>query len=553
MKRFRIHICIFISVSAICIKADFFSEYGTSNANLIEQFDTTSIVSEELLNAYLEAIDDPLPRRALPAIVIIQLLLDLGAIELLQQDFFLHTNRINKRGLATWPIFEYQTALLPAPNFFRGELFLNVMPRAYLTASSSNMKSYLATQEETLLEKIEALINAVKELSNGTISNINIRTILDIVGNIRVEERNIGCMFQGGGRWERIQLRVLVPLLYHERNFFLKQAERDTLAQELGFTSEETFEDEHAIADRLGVGDTRIEFGIHAVDTVGCQAVLGVLGTVPTAFSFVKGLAGRSFYAPNIYPRIDFDTLYQCAEDALNGTITPEEQAHCYDIFQSFVLEAFNRLAAALIEDSLGNQGHFGLGFLTFIDAPLDQWVRFAWAERWHWHTNITLEYLFPARNTRFFIEKNNPAAFQRNFLDPEQQEQNLRFLENEIIAKTFLLGLTVDVQPGIIGTWTSSFVYTDPSWHGYIGTNIWFQTKEHQQNIATDAVLLSTLDLVKAIPPSAFQSKLVGGFSYTFENPCIAVTLGFDGDAALWTSGIGYDYTAALRIEARF
>jgi hypothetical protein len=525
-------------------------EYLNNAPHFWEMLDDATDLENDIIDAY---IDPSMTLRALPAFAIVQLLVELGAVELLQENFYLSTNRPAQRSLLDRPIFQPQTALLPCPAFFNTQLFLSITPQAQFTRTSTQMTSYIATQEQTLIEKIETIIDAIKELSDGSIEEFNVRTILNLVGLITLVERNLGFMFQGGGRWDRLQLRVMFPLYYHERNFFLSNLNTDLLSQELGFTSESVFEEELAIADRLGIGDTRIEFGIDSVNIPQCNVVFGLRATIPTAFSIAKGLAGSTFYASDRYPLVDFETIYEAAEAALNQTITPEQQAAVFDILQSFFLDIIKRTGAALLDNGLGNEGHFGLGCFADIDAPLDQWIHTPGASDWHWHNRFTFEFVFKKVVTRFFINKDDPAAFDRNWDSQEQAEQNLLFLQNEIIARVILLGLPTEVQPGAIGTWMSTFVYEGVNFNGYFGIDSWGQGREHHDGICAKPELVNTLDLHKSVTSWAFQEKILAGFSYVLEYPNYIVKLGIDADATIFKTGVGRDYTADLCLDITF
>ena len=65
--------------------------------------------------------------------------------------------------------------------------------------------------------------------------------------------------------------------------------------------------------DRLGFGDTRVEFGVQAIESQWCDMVLSLYATLPTAFSIFKGIAGNTYKAPATYPNVPFEELYAAA------------------------------------------------------------------------------------------------------------------------------------------------------------------------------------------------------------------------------------------------
>lgn len=543
-------VLLFSMLSPAITHTDFLDDYQNREPHFLEMIDESTDSQIDIMNDFIPSLNT---LRALDPCLILSLLLEFGAIDLLQQDFFLSTNRPARRSLLDMPLFQPNRAVYPCPSFLDTQLFFNFTPNARFTRTSNNIDSYIATGEPTLLGKIEAFIDAIEPLSNGSIANININNILELISNMTLVERNIGFMFQTGGRWERLQLRIMFPLYYHERNFFLSNNDLDQLALELGFFDENTFDDSFAICDRLGLGDTRIEFGIHAIENRWCDTVLSLYATIPTAFSIAKGLAGNTFKAPSTYPKVDFDILYEAAESVINNTLTPEQQIASFKVIQNLLLDAWNRASAALLDNGLGNESHVGIGACAAIDARLDQWVNQPWASCVYWHNRIMLEYLLKNDTTRFYINRNDPAAFKRDFEDQELCEQNLEFLQNEIINRICILGISTDVTPGIIGEWKTALIYQELKWNGYFGFDFWFQTKEDHGCIYASKELISTLDLQKSFMPWAFQNKVIAGFGYTHHTENCTMTFGLDGDATLFTTGVGRDYTITLRLDTQF
>jgi hypothetical protein len=491
--------------------------------------------------------------KTLPDFAIVTFLVGIGAIPILEQDFFLSTNRPARRSLLDMPLFQPNMAVFPCPSFLDAQLFLNIMPRAHFTRTSSNIDSYLATSDSTLLGAVDAAIKKLQPLAGNALGVINIRSIMDIISTMTLTERNIGLMLQTGGRKDRLQFRIMFPIFYHERNFFLSQNNLDQLALELGFTDTQAFDDSFAIADRLGLGDTRIEFGVHAIEARWCDMVLSLYATIPTAFSIAKGLAGSSFNAPSTYPSVDFQVLYNTVEAIINNTVTPEQQAASFAVIRGLMLNAWERIGAALLDNGLGNESHPGIGICAAIDAPLDQWIDKPWASCTYWHNRVALEYLFKNDNTRFYINKNDPANFDRDFSDPDLATENLQFLQNEIINRICMLGLSTEVQPGVIGMWKSAIIYKDPQWNGYFGVDFWFQTKEKHKCIHATPELVDTLALCKSVMPCAFQNQIIGGFGYTITKQSCTLTFGLDADATLFSTGVGRDYMITLRLDTQF
>lgn len=534
--------------SPLC--ADIFDDYENREPHLVDLIDEVPDEQFALLN---DLIPEAMMLKTLPDFVIVSFLVEIGAISILEQDFFLSTNAPARRSLLDMPLFQPNTALFPEPSFLNAQLFFNMTPKARFTRTSNNIDSYIATSDETLLGAVDAAIKKLQPITGSSLGFINTRSILSIISTMTLVERNIGFMLQTGGRWDRMQLRIMFPIYYHERNFFLTQKNLDELSLELGFLNPETFDDSYAISDRLGLGDTRIEFGVHALESRWCDMVLSLYATIPTAFTIAKGLAGHAFKAAPTYPTVDFQTLYNTVEAIITDTVTPEQQAESFVIIQQFLLNAWTRTAAALLDNGMGDNAHPGLGICAAIDARFDQWVDQPWASCVYWHNRIAFEYLFKNDNTRFYINKNDPASFDRDFKDPSLASENLEFLQNEIINRLCLLGLSTEVQPGVIGMWKSAFIYNDSVWDGYLGTDFWFQTQESHSCIHAERDLVATLDLCKSIVPWAFQNQLIAGFGYTYEVQNCRMTFGLDGAATIFSTGVGRDFMLTLRLDTQF
>ena len=125
--------------------------------------------------------------------------------------------------------------------------FLIYTPQAHFTRTSGNIDSYLATSDQTLLGAIDAAIKKLQPISGNMLGLINSQSILSIISIMTLVERNIGFMLQTGGRKDRLQFRIMFPIYYHERNFFLTQNNLDQLSLEFGFTNTECFDDSFAI------------------------------------------------------------------------------------------------------------------------------------------------------------------------------------------------------------------------------------------------------------------------------------------------------------------
>lgn len=72
---------------------------------------------------------------------IINILLSVGAIDLLKEPFFLRSNKLNTRSLLDYPLF---IRFKPCKRAFGMDLFYNATARKFFDKNSSNISSYLA-------------------------------------------------------------------------------------------------------------------------------------------------------------------------------------------------------------------------------------------------------------------------------------------------------------------------------------------------------------------------------------------------------------------------
>ncbi len=106
---------------------------------------------DPFITEFLETVGaDSLTRQVDPG-AIIRILLEIDAIDLLKEDFFLLTNPLNKRSPLDEPIFEPDRATFPGKWTVGAHLFARKMDRANFTLDSTNISSYLALTQPTFL------------------------------------------------------------------------------------------------------------------------------------------------------------------------------------------------------------------------------------------------------------------------------------------------------------------------------------------------------------------------------------------------------------------
>lgn len=519
--------------------------------DFLEDTDPFGDLSDEFINnnGVVYKSDDPLPPE-----LVVALIFAVNGIEILQQDFFLRTSRPITR-LLDLPVFDRRPFADRCPSSFMVSLFFNSTSHYNYTKRSTKLASYLAIESQTLIGALQDAIDSSEDLV-GDFDSFDVAKILQLAAPLSLEQRRLGLMFQGSHQWKHIRLRAMMPLYYQERDLFLNDEEQDAIAREFGFETEDAqdnFKEDHFISDRFGLGDLRLEVSGNLLPDSCHRFDLGLRATVPTAVTFASGLAGSTFVAPPCYPNVDFEKLYCLLGELLNNG--KEDDGEIADFLAMFFLDAWDRIAAALIDEKLGNRGHLGLGMFAHSFFSLDDWCTSVDLHGWLWSNYLAFEYLLPKDEKRFFIDKNRPQEFaMRDFEDDEKAEENLRFLEQELINRLYLLAFDTNIQPGIIVQWLSKFIVQRDRWELYFGSDLWLQTKEHFGKICDIPPGQSLkMDTDKAHSLLAYQWKLLLGGSYIINKETHSVAIGLDIDATALKASIGRDYTLAFHVDVCF
>ncbi len=485
---------------------------------------------------------------------IIDILKEVGAFPILQQNLFLRTNPLNQRSLLDYPTFEPNQCCYLRDWTLGNHIFYNQMTRANLTKHSTNLASYIALNQPTLIDALETSADALKDLFP---TPINVSHILSLFNCMTAQQRRAGFMFHAmrNAECKQPSVMVLLPFYYLERNFFLTDRERQAIEDALGAVNSEEEDDFarlHFISDKIGLGDTRLEIDWKLPMPDSFQMRLGVMMTVPTAFAVAKGLKGSTFPKPCTYPKFNFNPLFDLFN---NPEPTPEQKQAAIDLANNIFLGAVDRLAGNLLDENLGNGGHFGIGLFLRTNTPVHDFIKRPWTENYFWVGRLSFEYLTPAHEKRFFIQRNTTNSFnEHNFNNVDQACNNLEFLEQELINRLYLLAFETSIQPGVIFRWTGKVCYQADRIFGFqIGTDFWYQARERFNRVFVNPNIQEKFEICQARPSNAWQSKIHGGLSWRICRPCTYWYIGLNGEGTYDHVGIGSDYTVSLNFEANF
>lgn len=486
---------------------------------------------------------------------IIELLQQIGFITTLEEEqLYLHTNILNSRNILDYPIFEPNRCCYEYGLTLGGHIFYNHMQRCHFTDKSTDIRSYFAIDNESLINRLENNIAAIKELFADAQFNLDIAKVAGILGNMTVQERRAGFMFHLGHIGTRSEIRVMWPFYWRERNFFLRDNEKQILEEEFGALekrAQEQFQRDHFISDQLGFGDIRFEGAFRVYWNERATIRVGWLATIPASFAVVKNIKGSSFPKCSNEPAFDFDRLFDLA---CVMPITPEVQEEAFNMIKNFFLGAVDRLAAQLLDVDLGNEGHPGFGILLRNTTRIAAFIKHPWAENFMFRTRGSFEYLFAAHERRMYIKVNDTAGFKvRDFDNPDMAQENLAFLGQQFTNKFYLIGFDTKIQPGCIFRWTSKLCYEGDPWGFYFGSEWWVQGRERIQVIDAPLSTIVTLDVPKERIPFPYQNRIFGGVSYRFDREHCNVYVSLNGDGSTISSGIGHDYIFSLNVEVNF
>jgi hypothetical protein len=596
-KAYGIVLVIFFLLSSAAPLIAFMDE--NPDARLEDFFDNPSFEEDLFINEFLDSIplDAQMGVRAISPSDLFTLLDALNIDPSLETDFYKRTNPFVVRSLLDLPIFEIHRCNNPGDWILGGQLFWNHTNRSVFNCESTNINSYLNLNFETLIDIMRMAIDqpqfsdqSIAQELSSILSTTDFDTIFNIISSFTVEQRRTGIMFQAWRQWHRGELRLMLPLYYLERNIFTTPENQSALQQQfsqVGLTpneeSQNRFEKNHAISDKVGLGDLRIEADYYAYKTETTAIGLGVMATLPTWVDFAEGLRGTSFDKPRkcdlsmtttlVVQQVPCTTLPQPVLDlqadlldfiTINGNtpsisdIDTVQSLLLGDLCRNtgFLLGALDRLNAILLETPLGNYRHVGIGPLIRIETSLAALLdEYEWASRITFNYRLSAEFFTPAQETRFFVHRNSPAEFAAHDFtntDPIVAQANLVFLSQELVNQLYPYGFKVRVQPGPLLRSTSRWCFSGKVWDINLGSDMWFQLKEKIGSPPIDPEILP-LDINGAKTGTAYQGKLYGGVGMKVDRPTHRWHFGLNFEFTVWQKWIGKDYTASLSAEVNF
>lgn len=491
---------------------------------------------------------------------IIQALVEIDAIKLLEETFFLSTAPLNKRNLVTYPLFlcdkEYKFKWDIGVN-----IFYNQTSRIYFSQDSSCVFCYLGLLQQSLINKIVCSIEKIEEIF-GQDFDFDLVGSLCLFKNATCQERRVGVMLQGLSSYRDVNFHFKFPFYWRERNYYQTSAEREAIERELGALdpdNQQRFQADHMISDRLGFGDFRFEVDFPIGEYKrGFSWRAGFLTTLPVNISIIDSLMGSVYHKRKCRPTFSFLDLFEWARD-------PTTRCLVEKLVGDFFLCALDGISNTFLDTTLGRGRHLGLGLVMRSKIPFDALIKKAWAKKFFYKGNITFEYLLPCTPWRYFIECPDPQAFaDRHFEDYDDEElideitgararDDLEFLEQKFVDKFYPFVYQTKVKPGVELTWVNKVSYESRGFCFHLGTDFWVKSGEKLSNVCASRDKLKKLDFCKATRRFAYQWRGLGEFIFKVKRPTKDLFLSLNIDGAFVSKGIGKDFMITFNIESNF
>ncbi len=467
---------------------------------------------------------------------------DANIIPVLKVPLYLKTYPLHQRNVLDLPFFNLFLTCPSDESVFRVDAFYNHTNRSYFTAGSSNIRDYIALEDENLIRALEDAEDNIPDF------DLSIPRILSLFSCMTIEERRVGLMFQWIKNVDCFQIIAKFPFLWNEHNFFLTDEEicviqnqnipglgTSATGKPQGNTQKQL--ERLLTRDVLQIGDFRIDLAYALSNTPTRQSFLGIELTFPTHFNFKNGLLGRNHKRQCVDPNLDLCEVIQLG---LNGG--PEDQQLATDEISAFFIGALEQLSSNVLDPNPYNDGrHITIGLYSNSCIKLCDWLTV--------RSKSSLSFVTSAKENRFYIPERNSKQFNRDYENPDDAKENLAFINKQFNEKFYPQMIPTKVRPGIILQLTNHAHFTWWNWGVAVGGDLWWQSQE--DIFCNDC--LRGLDLQKGIQPEAFQTKLTALVTYEKEkhNRLWHVYGGLEGTTM--SSGIGKDFTLTLGFEVAY
>ncbi len=350
-----------------------------------------------------------------------------------------------------------------------------------------------------------------------------VKQLLPLFKKINIQERKAGLFFQGGVTKGPFSIQLQTSLQLGERNFWLSNQDRKEIEAILKARDDDYELDiKELYRIRIGLGDTRLKFGLNTTNMTSFQSDIGAEVIIPTSkFGYTTQL--------NIgIARATFET-----DDIERSAVT-----------------ALRAIRDYLITPQLGN-GHFGLGLYT--EAKVD--IFHDLAQLW---MRLSYDILFPDEEDRIYLFKQTMTPQDLDpVIDPESpltEAERINIVNNYIRQYMFPSSFKSTVHPGGI----LNFVFAANTnltnrWKWALGYDFYAQQEESITKLLNTNIDMQELRIKDAQSPRVYQHKIFTEFFYHNKKPRKDLGVGIGGDLTISSHNIGEDWTVFFKVAASF
>jgi len=203
-----------------------------------------------------------------------------------------------------------------------------------------------------------------------------------------------------------------------------------------------------------------------------------------------------------------------------------------------------------LLDTPLGHDKHFAIGCFLETSFNLDRFIKL--------DSVISLDFIIPKTEDRFFQKKKNPALFSDDrFIDLDETDPDdipiakelIKFLNEQAVETFFPLPYKSFVNPGFMFQFTVGPKITIRDWTFNFGYDFWYRQKEKINPIFG----MPSEPLVKSQNTRCYQNKIFGSAKFNKIGECRDWSVCLNAEHTPSSSGIGKDFTFALGFQVNF
>lgn len=394
-----------------------------------------------------------------------------------------------------------------------------------------NLTNKMHTSSSSLMGELQgATLNGLKSVAELFLEDLvgedlakDLSSIVPLLGEITLQERKGGILFQGGFIKGPFSVQLHTSLQIAERNFYIRKKRQRELTELFSKYDEGgEFDKRELYYIRFGMGDTRLKFGANTLNMTDFQNDFGFECIIPTS------LFSHS-------PKINADP------SGIINDISSNEA------LQEGITNVLKGMRDYLIDPKLGNGGHFGFG--CYMESKADLFHRLL--QLW---MRASYDKLFPADEYRLFMFKQTVTPdYLKTVADAGNPAEIRRVLKPFIQEYLLPTSFKSNVHPGGIFNFVLAASTEIKKMRFALGYDYYAQQKESIEKIYNTNISMSELKVENTAAGSVEQHKVFAEGVYLKKYKRCDLGVGLGGDTAICSRGIGNDWTVYFKIAASF